>query len=138
MKTITLQFAIEAAEKAVADKPEGYVYINPQGMTAFSTEGGNSGISCDYFYEYSPKRPSCLVGQVLAAAGLTGDDITESHKGSDAQTLFRNLRDYGNLEVTEEAEEFLQGVQWRQDGGIPWSEAVVTVKQMLKTRCESV
>ena len=89
-------------------------------------------------------EPSCLVGQVLARAGVAVEDLARMDKGTpdsgtedepvgdgDSESAFEVLWENGALpdylEVTPDAADILVHVQSRQDQGIAWGDALATV-----------
>lgn len=118
---ITLADAIRFAEEAASEKPEGYVYINPDG-----DEAGEIGISCKY-WDHEKDEPSCLVGQVLHKAGLDGGPMAywkSSEKWISA--LSHSLR--GAVEIDFDALDFLTRIQLRQDNGSTWRFSIASGK----------
>lgn len=118
---ITLADAIRFAEEAASEKPEGYIYVNPDGEKA-----GEFGISCAY-WDYEKDEPSCLVGQVLHKAGLDGGPMAY-WKASGA--LIFDLSDQlrGVVEIDYDALDFLGRVQMRQDNGSTWRSSIESGK----------
>lgn len=117
---ITLADAIRFAEEAASEKPEGYVYINPDGNKA-----GEIGISCNY-WDYKKDEPSCLVGQVLHKAGLNGSVADWKFSGRWISELSYHLR--GAVEIDFDALNFLTRVQQRQDNGSTWRSSIESGK----------
>lgn len=113
---------VELLREAVAEKPEGYIYINPEGETAGVDEYGLSLASCDYF-DPETGEPSCIVGQVLAAVGVSMGHFY-GHEGSTAGTVLDYLDRKNILTVGHKAAKVLTEAQFAQDRGTPWAEAV--------------
>lgn len=113
---ITLADAIRFTEEAISEKPEGYVYINPDGDVA-----GEADISCSY-WDRKKDEPSCLVGQVLHKAGLGETIFGWKHSGYWIGELAHELS--RSLEIDEDALQFLERVQERQDQGSTWAESL--------------
>jgi|SRR5690349_7508055 hypothetical protein len=93
--------------------------------------GGNG--SCKYVRNGAP---SCLVGQVLAKAGVPLDrlEVADSEHfghGVPADDLLVELRQEGVLTYDNEVVDLLSGVQWRQDEGISWGRAVRAARNSL-------
>lgn len=89
-------------------------------------------------------EPSCLVGHVLARAGVAVEDLARMDEGTpdsgtedepagdgDSESAFEVLWENGALpdylEVTPDAADILMHVQSRQDQGTPWGDALATV-----------
>lgn len=123
MIKITFDSAVAALHKAVASKPEGYIYTNPRGDQAGATSYGGPTVSCDYFTEEG--EPSCAVGFVLSEHGVSSDVIRDRGlSGHFAQNLLSSLRHDIQLEIDDRTITLLSHVQSEQDRGVPWGEAV--------------
>lgn len=123
MIKITFDSAVAALHKAVASKPEGYIYTNPQGHQAEVTPYGSPTVACDYFTKEG--EPSCVVGFVLSEHGVSSDVIRDRHLGGHfAQNLLSSLRHDIQLEIDDRTITLLSHVQSKQDRGVPWGEAV--------------
>jgi hypothetical protein len=123
MERITLDFAIKAALDAAALMPEGYVYTNPDGEVAVGLSLIGGGISCSYFDD-KDGSPSCLVGYILHAAGITAQHIPAGHSGSGSHTLVEELEECEGLMVDTDASSFMRTIQNLQDSGVPWDDAI--------------
>jgi len=113
---------VELLREAVAEKPEGYIYINPQGETADVDKYGLSLTSCDYF-DPETGEPSCIVGQVLAAVGVSKGHFY-GYEGSTALAVLDYLDSKNILTASHKAAKVLAKAQFAQDRGTPWAEAV--------------
>lgn len=71
---------------------------------------------------------SCIVGRALIAAGYDARDLYILAVDSDVQRLEESL----DVEFTDKARSFLSRVQYRQDGGTPWGEAVADAFTMVQ------
>lgn len=124
-KTIELTYdrAVELLDRAVAEKGEEYVYEIPY-----------SPGECAYFHD---ERPGCIVGHVLAYAGLERDDL----RGRESLTFPGALRgdlnvmagpdslaEYGVLSADDRTVTLLAEAQSKQDEGTPWYDAVEVAK----------
>jgi hypothetical protein len=101
-------------DEAVAEFGEDYVYSR-----------GGSG-SCNYVRNGAP---SCLVGQVLAKAGVPLERLKRADEGHfdngvPADDLLVELRQEGVLTCDSEVVSLLSEVQWRQDEGTSWGSVV--------------
>lgn len=104
-------------EELIGEFGDGFVY-----------EQINSG--CVYTHE---GEPSCLVGQVMARAGLDPMDLetllkSSCREGDYFYTINTFLASEGIFEADEEAEEFLGALQKYQDEGASWGEALRWVR----------
>lgn len=117
----------------VVDPDPGFVY-----RPGTSAQGNSS---CVYVRD---GEPSCLVGHVLARAGVAVEDLARMDEGTpdsgtedepagdgDSESAFEVLWENGALpdylEVTHDAADILIHVQSRQDQGTPWGDALATV-----------
>ena len=116
---LTYTEALELANAAVAEMGEGYIYINPMGEVAGDTP---EPIDCVYFDEITG-LPSCIVGRVLAAKGITESNIGP-HKGSYSTWVIEHLEGKGIITVDSAAKDFLDRIQYDQDRGKPWGDAI--------------
>lgn len=104
-----------------------------------TTAEGNS--ACVYVRD---GQPSCLVGRVLALAGVAVEDLARMDEGTpdsgtedepagdgDSESAFEVLWENGALpdylEVTPDAADILIHVQSRQDQGVRWGDALASV-----------
>lgn len=122
MERITLDFAIKAALDAAALMPEGYIYTNPDGEVAGDLDSPH-GIGCSYFDD-EDGSPSCLVGHILHAAGVTAQHIPCGYSGSGSRTLVEELGEREGLMVDADASFFMSTIQNLQDSGVPWDDAI--------------
>jgi hypothetical protein len=105
------------------------------------TNPENGASSCVYVRD---GEPSCLVGQVLARAGVSIEDLAKMDEGTpdsgteeepvgdgDGESAFEVLYENGALPpyltVTDDAAGILTHVQSRQDQGTPWGQALASV-----------
>ncbi len=123
---IDLQTAVRLAEEAVADAPKGYIYTNPQGQVADTDAYGSPTISCDYFTDEG--EGSCIVGQVILAAGVSYEDANHS-TGMYADNYLHILQMQGVVRISDDAIDFLRTAQYAQDRGIPWATALENAKK---------
>lgn len=101
-------------DEAVAEFGEDYVYSQ-----------GDTG-SCNYVRSGAP---SCLVGQVLAKAGVPLDrlaaaDLGQFGSGTPANDLLAELNEEGVLKYDGEVITLLSGAQYWQDIGYTWGASV--------------
>jgi hypothetical protein len=98
---------------------DGRDYVNPKFI-----DPSDGVASCVYFLPDG--APSCGVGHILAAKGITGDMMTgdQNHLGS--MRLFEELRDAGIMEVSSPAQTILSRFQMTQDQDLDntWGEAL--------------
>lgn len=114
---LTFESVVAFAKEAAAEKPEGYIYINPSGQVA-----SPGGITCDY-WDDSKDAPSCIVGVILHKAGVSATNITEGRSAFASSYLARKAEG-GVITISDKAATFLFDVQMRQDVGVPWSKAI--------------
>lgn len=97
MKTYDADDVMTSLQNAVDEYGEGYIYYPPDG-----------GSVCYYFYD---GRPSCIVGQVLSAFGVTDDEYPEGPIDSAV---------YGDLSIrlTDDAVRILREAQLVQDSAV--------------------
>lgn len=93
--------ALVFLEKAIGEKGPDYVY---QRMT--------NGMGCLYFEQ---GQPSCIVGHVLSYMG-----IDSAPEGQGASRALKSLGVRTDFKTTA----LLDGVQEKQDNGVPWGEAL--------------
>lgn len=138
MSEITYDKALSTIREIVSEFGEDYVY-----------ERVNDG--CRYV---SNGVPSCIVGHALVRWGVDPDlinswdadqrpmevngEMTYKQDGIYAANFawdaLRGLRQDGHLEITDEAIVFLDAVQWEQDHGTPWGEAMEIGRDKTKDR----
>ena len=101
-------------DEAVAEFGEDYVYSQD-----------DTG-SCNYVRNGAP---SCLVGQVLAKAGVPLDRLAAADcgafgGGTCANDLLEELAEEGILSYDSQVIRLLFKVQYRQDSGYTWGDSV--------------
>lgn len=106
-------------DEAVNKFGEDYVYPK---------EGG---LKCSYVRD---GEPSCLVGQVLAAAGVPLARLVEAdqdnfNSGTPAYDLLQELRSEGVIDFDLRSHVLLTEAQYSQDGLTPWGESVRRAKR---------
>ncbi len=104
--------AVELAKEQIALKGDDYIYEVP-------------GSQCVNTVEYSDGdiQPSCIVGCILVAAGV---DVRVLHDQASTSAVSDAIYALGRdteIEATRKAEYFLEGLQARQDCGVPWGTA---------------
>lgn len=123
-KELVFTFAAELVEERGKD------YVNP---TYFCDANGcfldeideerSEGSTCRYVNPDG--TPGCIAGSILAKAGLPLAWLAEQEGVGVSSVLF-NLTVEGVVEVDRGGAEALNWLQWRQDGGYTWSEALKT------------
>ncbi len=122
------QMMLAQVQKNGAD----YVYKPPESYGA-----------CVYFEtdKNAALVPSCIVGHMLSDLGFSSpSDLNlrldvESHgyasdfNASGANTILRRMKNFGFVDIDEEAIAFLTTVQDHQDNGMPWGRAVEEAHQ---------
>ena len=113
-----LDDVISEVRRVAAERPD-YVYVNPEGEKA--TPDGS--VTCAYYTEDG--CPSCIIG-FGAAPLLTEDERkAEVYNGSGADVFIRNnIPGLSREENASQKLNWLRRVQWYQDHGTPWGEAV--------------
>jgi hypothetical protein len=118
--TITKEQALDSIRRAVAEKGEGYVYIE-------RPEHGPDG----YRYLNPDGTPSCIIGHVLHDAGLTDVKMFEAEHRNPLgvpvtlnETKFHEALRSDNVDlgiiINTRTAEALSSLQRDQDGGSPW------------------
>lgn len=124
---LTLENVIKAAEQAVAEKGEDFVYITPDGQS------GNSEWSapCKYIHgtnEDGSQIPGCIVGNIFIRMGYTIPEWFDSDGGRPASDLYLYLAE--GKEWSQKISAFLGRMQNAQDHGRPWGFALERGKAM--------
>lgn len=110
---LTLERGIELAKEVVGERPE-FVYERER--------VGDVLLGCTYVRD---GQPSCLVGCVMYRAGVPIEEL-EGIEGESAYGLLDFLIDYAPENQIEKRllEKFLVDIQYKQDSGSPWGEAL--------------
>lgn len=108
MISLTYDRAVQLLNDAVKEKGHDYVYPS-RGECVYIKDG----------------KPSCIVGHVLVAAGLPviafgGCSGEMRHNSAGIRHLSKVLE----LDMDHDTVELLREVQWSQDNGTPWGQAV--------------
>jgi hypothetical protein len=109
---LTLSLANELIERAIAEKGEDYVYLNPEGNRD----------NC-YNWHLQPDGqvvPGCIVGHVWHYLGFQPDEV---NAGAGVSAVVGELVISGRLNCERDALQFLWRMQVHQDLGIPWGVA---------------
>ena len=93
-----------------------YVYHTPGGEVA------EPGVACKYV-DINRNEPSCIVAHILHDHGVPLETLGD-HESQSAGTVLKQLRISEILNFTMEASRFLDNLQWIQDKGKTWSEAL--------------
>lgn len=111
MIELTLERTKQLLTEAVAEKGEGFVYVNRAGRQA--TEYGS--ITCHYVHG---DEPGCIVGHILHKAGVSLADLSD-YESQGAEDPVENLTDPepGVTKLLNWAQDF-------QDRGVPWGKSV--------------
>lgn len=128
---IDLATAVRIVDQAVAEKPEGFIYVNNRGQQAGQDGSGWPMYGCDYFTEEG--EGSCLVGKVFIGVGLMPSQLDQFYPGSVADQLLGHLESAGIATVDGDAHGFLVKVQYYQDRGWTWAKAVEKAKEYVKS-----
>jgi hypothetical protein len=128
MSEITYDKALSTIREIVSEFGEDYVYERVASGCRYVSNGA----------------PSCIVGHALIRWGVNPDLVNSwdtdqalvevngemtfrpdgKYASQFAWDALRGLRRDGHLEITDEAVAFLDAVQWEQDHGTPWGEAL--------------
>lgn len=100
------QKIIDKVREIAAAQPE-FVYVPP----------GGPGTTCYYVLD---GEGSCIIGRALFALGLIDNSIPFDDNTLTVGALFNTL----GIEVDGEEGIWLREVQYQQDSGKPWGEAV--------------
>lgn len=125
MITLTLERTKELLAEAVAERGEAYVYTLPGGAQPTL----NGGESC--FYVHTPDMdasitesvPGCIAGYVLHKAGVPLEAL-RGCEASPADAVVSFLVAERELAASADVAYLLRDVQYKQDRGRPWGEAV--------------
>lgn len=109
MIELTYPVVLDLGNRAVADRGSDYVYETHDGEPML----------CKYVHE---GQPDCMVGWILAAAGLTLVNAYNRCGGSD--DLLNHLDEHDLVNASEAARRFLRAVQSKQDQGYTWGESL--------------
>lgn len=109
MEKLTLPEAIRIAKEVVAEKGSDYVYMTPDGVQA-----GVNGPGC-VNWNHKTNAPSCLIGHILHRHGISGMTLLDKNKAA--------VRSFGQY-LENDAAEFLNILQERQDNGGTWGDAL--------------
>lgn len=112
MIEINAQSVIDGLSAIVAEVGEDFVYR--RGLGVYVDQGS----------------PSCIVGHYLASVGVPLDRLSKADTAAPGGTseavlrLLGKLREEGVLTADSGAALILSAVQWRQDEGCTWGEAL--------------
>lgn len=117
MIELSITQAQTLVNELITEYGDGFVYKQINGGCVY-TYGG---------------EPSCLVGQVMARAGLDPMDLEtllrdNYREGDYFHTINQFLAEHNIFMASSEAEEFLGALQQYQDEGVSWGEALRRVK----------
>lgn len=115
---ITFPRACELLTAAMLTKGPDYVY---------RPEGGDGDSTCANFVECDGGGyvPSCLVGHVWHALGLTPETCADDrNSGALLHAPANAVIDRFLLKVTPKAKAMLAATQYAQDQGLPWGKAI--------------
>ena len=127
MITLNLEQTIALAEEIVGENPD-YIYERPNVKAS---------PACLYVHgdTESGMRPGCVVGHILAKAGLPLEEIAKFDAGGD--TAIHALADNGLLknviDIDERSIAFLRELQSGQDFGETWATALSGAKYFNKS-----
>ena len=110
MIKITRTSTIEALQSAIDLMGPDYTYVTPGG------EDAAVDVMCSYV-DQAKNAPSCIVGHVLYAHGVTLSELVQ-YEGESAH---KTATAFG---ASEQVGDMLNRVQELQDTGVPWAEAV--------------
>lgn len=118
---LTTDNVIGALMRAVASKPQGYVYTNPQGIEADPTYP----TACHYVHGSGDKAVcGCIVGTALHDLGVPLDALS-SQEGQPAYAVLMALESEGILTFDGQVSALMDTVQACQDTGETWQDSVV-------------
>jgi hypothetical protein len=104
---------LSLVKEIVAEEGEDFVYIRPVGGFCKYVH-----LNSDGFYE-----PGCIVGHFFSRAGIPLEYL-EGWEGKSAGDLASRMEREEMLTVSSKAQNFLDGIQERQDAGESWGKAV--------------
>lgn len=110
------ELLLEAVESNGADYTYQLVSVKYEGWDgkeAIATMCAN--------FDPETKAPSCIVGHVFAAKGLTLDALGSTYNLSGVDTI---VEEADLLDLDAPTQHLLDRAQVNQDAGIPWGEAV--------------
>ena len=142
MIELTFDKAVQYLKEAVELKGENHVYEQvPVNWSKDDPEELN-GPSCLYAKD---GQPDCIVGHVLAKAGVPIEDMTwvygerqesprqTKYSHGTAYNVLERLEFHGVLKADGNTKRLLTIVQGRQDDGMPWGEALSFALSDLKS-----
>jgi hypothetical protein len=125
VRVIYLIDAFAAVEKIVGEVGHEYTYQRPV----------TSHVACRYWHPSAPEvnaatseeiksgAPGCIVGRVLHEVGMAPLAINSLDGRGAIGTCHSRTEEHG-IRLTPAAAQFLQQVQFKQDSGNTWAEAV--------------
>lgn len=116
MIEITFDSAVKAMQEAIELKGPKYVYINPDGQEA------GAGAMC-FYADTVRNAPSCAVGHVLHAHGVSIDDLRMVEM-EDSHGALLSLKEDEVLVYENRAMDLLYGIQLMQDRGMTWADSL--------------
>lgn len=116
MIEITFDSAVKAMQEAIELKGPKYAYVNPNGV-----ETGD-GAMC-FYVDTARNAPSCAVGHVLHAHGVSIDDL-RGVEMEDATGALGSLEEDEILVCENRAINLLQDIQYTQDRGMTWADSL--------------
>lgn len=127
---------LAAAEAAVEEKGEGYIYSRCEFTPSSSFMGG-----CLYVHrdgEYGDKIPGCLVGNIFNRLGIDiygkyGLLPSQMDYIGDALEVITAMSHQG-ITFDEKSCDFLLYAQRQQDAGSTWGESLAVAKQIVKEK----
>lgn len=117
MIEVNIDQAIAGVKAIVAEHGYDYVYTKKRVIEGTAPR-------CVYVYK---GRPDCLVGKFLASQGVSISDLERGDTaafGSAAEDVLHDLGKRGIMEVDGETFQFLANLQYDQDSGKTWGEAL--------------
>lgn len=130
---IDLARADQLAAAAVGERGEDYVYPDPGACEyVFAPVDGEdlpltralALVSVDDPSELGVLKPGCIVGHAFASAGVPLERLAKCD--GDVNDLTRELID--DVEVDPKAAVFFMNLQYSQDRGAPWGEALAAAR----------
>jgi len=110
LERLTLPKAIELAFLVVKEKGVDHVYERPvEGEACYNWHSAPDG--------NGPGAPGCIVGHILYRFGVRKEDLSGAYVTAPAFN-FRHLL------VSDRVGVFLTALQWRQDAGDTWGQAL--------------
>ncbi len=122
---IDFEKAQSLVAECIAERGEDFVYPKQDGLSCMYVHGITEIPVDEDAYEYtedfSKATPGCIVGAVMAKAGISLEDLGKgSRNESGSFDLINSLECDELVTVSDQASNYLANAQTSQDRGVPW------------------